>query len=180
MNDLFKKFGEKNDQEKAFCDIEALYTDIDLRHPAFSNEILADILFKGRIDADQITKSISQNAPFRGEEDERALDKLYYLYELDEEEFKQVRAQFESDYQQRAFKTPEDIFASFSRRCWLSENKFLSISIEKISEQGDEYLHDLLKIKSYLASMKETTKEGITPNSMAITMTRHPNPGQSS
>ncbi|MFJ4193121.1 P-loop NTPase fold protein [Pseudomonas sp. NPDC089534] len=143
MTELFKKFGEKNEQEKDFCKIESSYTDIDLRDPILSNDTLADIIFHGIVNAEHIQKSVTQSHFFREAQDERALDKLMYVYDLDETEFKQVRAQFESEYQNHEFRTPEDIFLSFSRRRWLSENKLLNVSLEKVSEQGDQYLEHL-------------------------------------
>ncbi|MFJ2527231.1 P-loop NTPase fold protein [Pseudomonas helmanticensis] len=149
MNDFFKKHGEKNEQEKAFCQIETLYPGIDLRDPVLSNETLADIVIHGNIDAEKIQETIKQSHYFTTNREEPALYKLTYLFELNEAEFKEARAQFEEEYKRHAFTQPAEIFRSFALRRMLSAKKLLRVPLDQVIEQGDSYLDHLYTCKQF-------------------------------
>ncbi|TMU70270.1 hypothetical protein FGA82_28240 [Pseudomonas fluorescens] len=144
---FLKKIQQSKPEEQAFIEMENRHLTVDLRDQILSNTLLSELLIQGTLDADAIRSSLANSVYFIREEDMPALDALRRPYELTEERFKKNLAQFEAQYKERIFISPQDIFETFALRLWLSSQKSLTVAHSRILSQGKQYLQDLYDTK---------------------------------
>lgn len=147
-SEFLKKHLQKKPENQAFIEMENRHPAIDLRDTILPNPVLFEVLILGILNPNTIQSSLMSSFYFQREEDMPALSVLRHPYELTEERFKKVLAQFEEQYKERFFVSPEDLFETFGLRLWLSSTKALHISHDRVLAQGKQYLQDLYDLQT--------------------------------
>lgn len=124
------------------------YPAIDLHDSIISNDLLADYLVRGIVNADAIRAELDASRFFVKVTDEQPWRTVWHWLERSDEDFDRAVQQMEKQFDERAFTKDGELLHVLGLRIFLSDREILPCSRAVIVAQGKKYIDDVYEAKT--------------------------------
>ena len=121
------------------------YENIELSSTLLSDDLLLDILSRGRVDSVAINTYLDGGDYFRGEEEEPAWKMLWYGFSRTQSEFDAALPVFEKQFEQREFCKIGELLHIFGLRLHFSKIGVLRCDVDSVVDECKRYVDEALK-----------------------------------
>ena len=120
------------------------YVGIDLTDAILSDEILAEILFKGLLRSEEINANLIESHHFQEAEEQAPWRLIWNFLSISDDVFVSALKKMERQFLRREFVKVGEIFHVFGLRLWCAKEGLLELSRDTVVEQGKLYIDDLI------------------------------------
>lgn len=119
------------------------YPGVDLTETAIPDEMLADILIKGFMDAEALRAALDVSSYFVTIAEEPAWRTLWHSFTRTTPDFVSALERIEEQFRRRAFVEPGEIMQVVGLRLWLARVGELPLSSNQVADEAMAYIDDL-------------------------------------
>lgn len=120
------------------------YAGIELSENILPDEVLIDVLIRGRIEQSQIREAVNSSSWFVGA-DEPSWRAVWHSYERDDGETEAAVATMLNDFKDRKFEKSGEVLHLFGQMLWLAEIRASGLTSKETVMQCRTYVDDLRK-----------------------------------
>lgn len=133
-----------SDEEFPIVKARARYPTLPLDNTILADDVLIDLLIKGRLDRDRISQSIDMSSFFASFENQPSWVMVWHLNDLTEEEFNRAYNEMQAEFEARQFVKPGEILHVFGLKLRLAEMRTREVSKEQVMNECRTYVDGLV------------------------------------
>jgi len=137
--------GKEGEKEVPLAVADKLHGSLNLASKILSDDLLVDMLVRGRFDATRLNNWLLQTPQFSEPETLPPWRALINFAELDDEETRAAKARVETQFETREVTSLGELLHIFSLRLLMAEHSEIDADISQVEDQCVRYLDDLLE-----------------------------------
>jgi hypothetical protein len=159
ISNILRSMNPKKDEPPSTIEkLESRYPETDFDQQLISGSLFKALLFDGRVDQVEIRKELDGSPSFAMSGVEPAWRIVANCWSATDQEFEKALLEMESQFEQRKFTIPGEMFQVFGLRLFLSKIGIIKKTKEKIVSECKKYLNALQKNGEIKNKYKEKAK----------------------